>query len=37
MKAYTGDQPFIFVSYAHADRDIVYQIIELYGRQKYWR
>lgn len=29
MKAYTGDQPFIFVSYAHADKDIVFPIIEL--------
>ncbi len=35
MKAYTGDQPFIFVSYAHADREIVYQIIELLQNNGY--
>ena len=35
MKAYTGDQPFIFVSYAHADRAIVYPIIELLQNNGY--
>lgn len=29
MKAYTGDKPFIFVSYAHVDKSIVFKIIEL--------
>ena len=35
MKAYTGDQPFIFVSYAHADRETVYPIIELLQNNGY--
>lgn len=35
MKAYTGDKPFIFVSYAHTDRDIVYPIIELLQNNGY--
>ena len=29
MQAYTGDQPFIFVSYAHSDSNIVFPIIEI--------
>lgn len=35
MKAYTGKLPFIFVSYAHANRDIVYPIIELLQNNGY--
>ena len=35
MNAYQGDQPFIFVSYAHADRDRVYPIIELLQEHGY--
>ncbi len=29
MRSYQGNKPFIFVSYAHADRDRVFPIIEL--------
>lgn len=35
MKAYTGSEPFIFISYAHADRDIVFPIIELLQNNGY--
>jgi hypothetical protein len=28
VKAYQGDEPFIFVSYAHRDSDIVYRAVE---------
>ena len=35
MKAYTGDQPFIFVSYAHSDSNIVFPIIEILQNNGY--
>lgn len=35
MKAYQGNDPFIFVSYAHDDRDIVFPIIELLQNNGY--
>lgn len=28
MRAYKGENPYIFVSYAHKDKDIVYPVIE---------
>ena len=28
FKAYTGDEPYIFISYKHADSDIVYPVIK---------
>lgn len=35
MNAYEGNDPFIFVSYAHNDRDIVFPIIELLQNNGY--
>lgn len=35
MKAYQGNDPFIFVSYAHDDRDTVFPIIELLQNNGY--
>ena len=37
MRVYKGENPYIFVSYAHKDKDIVYPVIEELQNRGYRR
>ena len=35
LDSYEGNEPYIFISYSHADTEKVYQILKLIDREKY--
>ena len=35
LNSYEGDEPYVFVSYSHADTAAVYEVLKLLDREKF--